>query len=137
MKWQGRNRIGLKGCRVKGGFARPIPAREKRLAGRERTEGNGVVDEGIVEDDDVGHDFLKDAAGAVTERVQARAVNARDDEAAHGDARAGGWLLRAARDSGSLPATSTSRPRPEASNAVVSIRRFVSRLERIRLDERS
>ncbi len=64
---QGRNRIGLEGRRVKRGFAGPIPAGEQRFAGRECAEGNGVVHERFVEDDDVGDDFVKDAARAARE----------------------------------------------------------------------
>ena len=77
---QGRNRIGLEGRRVKGGFAGPIPASEKRFAGREGAEGNGMVHERFVEDDDVGDNFVKDAARAAAERGQALAVNAGDDK---------------------------------------------------------
>ena len=77
---QGRNRIGLEGRRVKRGFAGPIPASEERLAGREGAEGNGMVHERFVEDDDVGDDFVKDAARAAAKRGQALAVDAGDDK---------------------------------------------------------
>src|SRR5262249_43328789 len=74
------NRIGLKGRGVERCSTWSIPAIKQRFASGECAEGNRVVHEGFVEDDDIRRNLLKYSAGAAAERCQTRAVDTRDDQ---------------------------------------------------------